>query len=132
MLCHQLHIIYRITGKLVQSDSSANSVTNKCEIFEMKDTFWDQMKRLSNSFTNSDCIVQSLKFVDTPGWDDSGEKLQDNEIFRNIFRFLRDQGITHIRAIVWTINPEIRMTAGLQRQGSSDNTPSLHGISFSA
>ena len=74
-------------------------------------------------------------WIDTVGYDDTGNK-DDEEIFRNILKFIQSHDLTkvikfiffsnflktpQVRAIVWTVLPQERRDARMQRQAEFIN-----------
>ena len=45
-------------------------------------------------------------WVDTVGYDDS-TNLSDADSFRDVLRYLNDQNLTSVRAVVWTVLPQV-------------------------
>jgi len=45
-------------------------------------------------------------WVDTVGYDDT-TNLSDADSFREVLRYLSDQNLTSVRAIVWTVIPQV-------------------------
>jgi len=93
-------LIKVMTGRDVESNPGADSVTTKSSVYKKKKQF-GPMNQL---------------WVDTQGWEDSDIDKQDNQIFRDIFQCLVDENMTHISGIIWNINPNERATDTLQRQ----------------
>ncbi len=58
-------------------------------------------------------LVEGVALVDTPGWSDSNRP--DRANFASILRFLKDEGLTRLRAVIWNVTPEIRITREMCR-----------------
>ena len=59
---------------------------------------------------------EGLMWVDSIGFDGTDSTRSDEEAFQYILRFLQEHGISHVAGIIWTVNPDGRMTAKLQKQ----------------
>jgi len=59
---------------------------------------------------------EGLMWVDSVGFDGTDSTRSDEEAFQYILRFLQEHGISHVAGIIWTVNPDGRMTAKLQKQ----------------
>ena len=53
-------------------------------------------------------------WIDTVGWEDA--TFDDGDTFRDIVGFLKSNGVTHIKAIIWCVIPNVRRDAALARQ----------------
>jgi len=95
--------IRQVTGHTVRVSSSAESVTRQCEVF-----------------TDPRSGDGGAVWIDTVGYDDTGNK-DDEEIFRNILKFIQSHDLTKVRAIVWTVLPQERRDARMQRQAEFIN-----------
>ena len=94
--------ISKCTGQDVLVSSQSNSVTRKCQIFP----------DLSNS-------CQPV-WIDTVGYDDTS-RIDDEESFKNVLKFIQKEKLLKIKAIIWTILPQERKDARLQRQAEFIN-----------
>ena len=56
-----------------------------------------------------------LAFVDTQGFEDS-KGCTDEDIYADLMLFLKDGGVTRVKAVVWCTEPSGRKTSTLQRQ----------------
>ena len=52
--------------------------------------------------------------MDTPGWND--DNLEDEETFNDLLKYLKDEGLTNIKAIFWTIHISPKSTKELIAQ----------------
>ena len=52
-------------------------------------------------------------WVDSVGWDDLDK--DDNEIFKEMLQFLNRHKLLSVKAIIWTIRPDIKMTNTLNK-----------------
>jgi len=94
--------IAKITGQKVRVSSSASSVTRHCQLYE--------------KHGNDNTAV----WVDTVGYDDSAN-LEDGETFKEVLRYIAEQRLLKIKAIVWTVLPQERKDGRLQRQADFIN-----------
>ena len=60
-------------------------------------------------------------WVDSVGFDGTDSTRSDEEAFQYILRFLQEQRISHVVGVIWTVNPDVRMTARLQEQAKRIN-----------
>ena len=58
--------------------------------------------------------------IDTVGYDDTNN-LSDDESFKEVLRFIDDKNVRDIHAIIWTVMPQERMDARLQKQAEFIN-----------
>jgi len=94
--------IAKMTGQQVEVSSAAQSVTRKCEIFQDLGT------------------PGSPVWIDTMGYDDTN-RVDDEESFKEVLKFIQENHLCKVRAIVWTILPQERKDARLQRQAEFIN-----------
>jgi len=94
--------IAKCTKQNVTVDSLADSVTKQCQIYP-----------------DSKCVANPV-WIDTVGYDDSS-KVDDAESFKEVLRFIQEKRLLKIKAIVWTILPQERKDARLQRQAEFIN-----------
>ena len=87
-------------GAAVEVSGRAESVTRQCEVVPQPDT--------------------RLVWVDTVGYDDTGGG-DDEATFRSILQFIQGEQLTRVRAVVWTVLPQERRDARLQRQADFIN-----------
>ena len=87
--------ISKCTGQPVEVSDQADSVTRKCQIFA-------DLNKPSRPV-----------WVDTVGYDDS-TRLDDEESFKNVLKFIQEENLLKIKAIIWTILPQERKDARLQ------------------
>ena len=52
-------------------------------------------------------------WIDTVGWNDS--EFEDDETFKDILRFIDDNYMTSIKAVIWNVHPNVRCDAVLTR-----------------
>ena len=52
------------------------------------------------------------------GWEDAD--FDDGDTFRSIMGFIRENGFTHIKAVVWCVIPNVRKDAAIVRQVSGE------------
>ena len=90
------------TGQEVESSSKSESVTRHCQIF-------------SDQSGDSKPV-----WIDTVGYDDTSN-IDDEETFKNILKFIQKNNLLKIKAIVWTVLPQERKDARLQRQADFIN-----------
>ena len=87
--------ISKCTGQSVEVSDRADSVTRKCQIF-------------------SDLNKSSRPvWIDTVGYDDT-TRLDDEESFKSVLKFIQEENLLKIKAIIWTILPQERKDARLQ------------------
>ena len=55
-----------------------------------------------------------VSWIDTVGWDDA--EFEDDETFKNILRFIDDNYLTRIKAVIWNVQPNHRKDALLTSQ----------------
>ena len=90
-------LISILTGQPVQTSNNANSTTKESETFQS-------------------CLVcPGMNFVDTRGFEDSEQESDDN-IFLDMIRFLNDNNLARMKAVIWCVNPNSKCSATLQRQ----------------
>ncbi len=53
-------------------------------------------------------------WIDTVGYDDS-KNLRDEDSFREVLKFIDKHNVRDVHAIVWTVMPQERMDARLQK-----------------
>ena len=64
---------------------------------------------------------ENLLWVDSVGFDGTDSTRSDEEAFQYILKFLQKQKISHVVGVIWTVNPDVRMTARLQEQANRIN-----------
>ena len=64
----------------------------------------------------SRCALYEDQFmwIDTVGWGDRG--LEDEELFQDAIRFIENNGISHIKAVIWNVIPNQRKDATVIKQ----------------
>ena len=87
--------ISKCTGQSVEVSDRADSVTRKCQIFA-------DLKKPSRPV-----------WIDTVGYDDT-TRLDDEESFKRVLKFIQEENLLKIKAIIWTILPQERKDARLQ------------------
>ena len=87
--------ISKCTGQSLEVSDRADSVTRKCQIF-------------SDLNTSSRPV-----WIDTVGYDDTN-RLDDEESFKSVLKFIQEENLLKIKAIIWTILPQERKDARLQ------------------
>ena len=87
--------ISKCTGQSVEVSDRADSVTRKCQIFA-------DLKKSSQPV-----------WIDTVGYDDT-TRLDDEESFKRVLKFIQEENLLKIKAIIWTILPQERKDARLQ------------------
>ena len=87
--------ISKCTGQTVEVSDQADSVTRKCQIFS-------DLKKSSRPV-----------WIDTVGYDDT-TRLDDEESFKSVLKFIQEENLLKIKAIIWTILPQERKDARLQ------------------
>ena len=93
--------ISKCTGQSVEVSDRADSVTRKCQIFA-------DLKKSSQPV-----------WIDTVGYDDT-TRLDDEESFKSVLKFIQQENLLKIKAIIWTILPQERKDARLQVTRSTD------------
>ena len=88
-------LIGMCTGLSVATSGGANECTQDIQAFEDE---------------------EGLMWIDSVGFDGTDSDRSDEEAFQYILMFLQEQGISHVVGIIWTVNPDGRMTAKLQKQ----------------
>ena len=78
----------------IESNAGARRVTEKCSIYRRPGAKW--------------------AWIDTVGWDD--KQLEDEETFKTILKFIDDNYLTKIKAVIWTVHPNVRSSQGLSSQ----------------
>ena len=86
--------ISKYTALPIQSNAGTRRVTEKCSIYRRPGDPW--------------------AWIDTVGWDDA--HFEDAETFRTILKFIDDNFLTRIKAVIWTVNPNVRHDALLASQ----------------
>jgi len=94
--------IAKLTKQNVVVGDLADSVTTQCQIFTDL-----------NKDTNP-------VWIDTVGYDDTNN-VDDAESFREVLKFIQEKRLLKIKAIIWTILPQERKDARLQRQAEFIN-----------
>ena len=87
--------ISKCTGQSVEVNDQADSVTRKCQIFS-------DLKKPSRPV-----------WIDTVGYDDT-TRVDDEESFKSVLKFIQEENLLKIKAIIWTILPQERKDARLQ------------------
>jgi len=59
-------------------------------------------------------------WIDTVGYDDT-TNVDDEETFKSILKYIQEHQLTQVRAIIWTVMPQERRDARLQRQADFIN-----------
>ena len=59
-------------------------------------------------------------WIDTVGYDDTNN-IDDEETFKNILKFIQEHELNKVKAIIWTVLPQERKDARLQRQANFIN-----------
>ena len=90
--------ISKCTGQSVEVSDRADSVTRKCQIFA-------DLNKSSQPV-----------WIDTVGYDDT-TRLDDEESFKSVLKFIQQENLLKIKAIIWTILPQERKDARLQVTG---------------
>ena len=52
-------------------------------------------------------------WIDTVGWNDA--EFEDDETFKDILRFIDDNYMTSVKAVIWNVHPNVRCDAVLTR-----------------
>jgi len=94
--------IAKYTRQAVESSGEAESVTKFCRHYQDKD---DPSKPV---------------WIDTIGYDDTRNQ-EDSESFKDVLRYMSAHGLCSVRAIIWTVLPQERKDARLQRQADFIN-----------
>ena len=98
-----------MTGQTdIECSSKAASVTQGCRAYCEKKppTNWSPWSSSEDSYY----------WIDTKGFDDTVGEENDTEIFKKVFKFLKDEKMASIKGIIWNISPELRATQTLQKQ----------------
>ena len=104
----------------MESSSRAESVTKHCQIFsDQSGESVDTIDQSENSFTVAGDQDKPV-WIDTVGYDDT-DNVDDEETFKNILKFIQQNNLMKIRAVVWTVLPQERKDARLQRQADFIN-----------
>jgi len=103
--------IEKLSGQNVRTSSSIRRETQRCALYRPSPAHPDK-----NIFFD---IPQQLFFVDTVGWDDA--ELEDEDSFKEILRFINDHNICNIKAVIWTVSPNIRQDKLLNSQAALIN-----------
>lgn len=96
--------IAKYTGQTVRVSSGPESQTRHCEIFK----------------NNRESDGNDAVWIDTVGYDDTN-RLSDQSSFQEVLRFIDDHDLRDVRAIVWTVMPQERKDARLQKQAEFIN-----------
>ena len=96
--------IAKYTGQTVRVSSGPESQTRHCEIFK----------------NNRESDGIDAVWIDTVGYDDTN-RLSDQSSFQEVLRFIDDHDLRDVRAIVWTVMPQERKDARLQKQAEFIN-----------
>ena len=96
--------IAKYTGQTVRVSSGPESQTRHCEIFK----------------NNRESDGSDAVWIDTVGYDDTN-RLSDQSSFQEVLRFIDDHDLRDVRAIVWTVMPQERKDARLQKQAEFIN-----------
>lgn len=94
--------IAKYTGQDVAVSRGASSMTRHCEVY-------------SNLRDPTEPV-----WIDTVGYDDS-KNLRDEDSFREVLKFIDKHNVRDVHAIVWTVMPQERMDARLQKQANFIN-----------
>ena len=86
--------IAKYTSLPIQSNAGAKRVTEKCSIYRRPG--------------------EKLAWIDTVGWDDI--HFEDDETFKIILKFIDDNFLTQIKAVIWNVHPNVRHDALLASQ----------------
>lgn len=86
--------ISKFTRLPIQSNAGVSRVTTKCCMYHRPN--------------------DKYAWIDTVGWDDA--QFEDDETFKDILRFIDENYMTRVKAIVWTIHPNVRCDAVLTSQ----------------
>ena len=86
----------------IEVSNQADSVTKHCQIYYDYD---DPTKPV---------------WIDTVGYDDTNN-IDDEETFKNILKFIQEHELNKVRAIIWTVLPQERKDARLQKQANFIN-----------
>ena len=81
-------------------------------------SLWDNVASFDPS---SELLFRSeAVWIDTVGYDDTN-RLSDQSSFQEVLRFLDDHDLRDVRAIIWTVMPQERKDARLQKQAEFIN-----------
>ena len=105
-MCHK-RLLFLFVGQKVKSSDSLRGVTKKCDIY----------RPAKNSSESIFPETRNLFFVDTVGWEDP-DGVDDDETFKDILRFIDNNNIANLKAVIWTVNPNVRQDAQLNRQAA--------------
>ncbi len=98
--------IAKYTGQSgVRVSSRPESQTRHCEVFRS---------------ARDDAADSQPVWIDTVGYDDTN-RLSDQSSFQEVLRFVDDHELRDVRAIVWTVMPQERRDARLQKQAEFIN-----------
>ena len=86
--------IAKYTSLPIRSNAGSSRVTTKCTMYKRPQ---DQ-----------------LAWIDTVGWDDA--EFEDDETFKSILRYIDDNYLTRVKAIIWNVHPNVRRDALLCNQ----------------
>ena len=92
----------------MSSGSGKDRVTVRCDSYSIKTD--DQTKEELEKYEK----LNKVTFVDTVGWDDAD--LEDDSTFKNILKFINDSKLLRVKAIIWSILPNVRKDALLMKQ----------------
>jgi len=88
--------IAKMTGQDVMVGHQTKSVTRNCSMYVREDQ-------------------QGPVWIDTVGYDDT-TCLEDEESFKEVLRYISDHRLLKVLAVVWTVLPQERCDARLQKQ----------------
>ena len=100
--------IRKVTRRAVSSGNGRDRVTVRC------DKYTTNTSELSEDHLDKYKQVCDLVWVDTVGWDDAD--LEDDSTFKQILGFINDNKLFKVKAIVWTVAPNVRKDALLVKQ----------------
>jgi hypothetical protein len=80
--------------KPIQSNAGVNRVTTKCAMYKRPN--------------------DKLAWIDTVGWDDA--HFEDDDTFKDILRFIDDNYMTSVKAIIWAVHSNVRCDGLLTSQ----------------
>ena len=86
--------ISKYTRLPIQSNKGVSRVTTKCCMYHRPN--------------------DKYAWIDTVGWDDA--QFEDDETFKDILRFIDENYMTNVKAVVWAIHPNVRCDAVLSSQ----------------
>ena len=95
-------LISILTGRQARTGSGADAVTQHCEAF-------DDITGVTN-----------FRYVDTKGWEDTRLE-SDDDVYANKMKFLQENGLKRIQALIWCVEPSERKNATIQRQAKYIN-----------